>query len=148
MGIPVLMRRYPLQWRYYGRACVSNHQTHHCLLNRLFKRRSKKTSKLHVTRLCAGNSPVTGEFPVQMTSNAENVFYLMTSSCSILRLNWVPGAAACTCWQSACVEFTPQLPGLPGTFGARGGIYFHYIIFWFNHLFNVTTRNHHSSAIP
>ena len=26
-----------------------------------------------VTGLCAGNSPVTGEFPAQMTSNAENV---------------------------------------------------------------------------
>ena len=33
------------------------------LLNRLFGRRSKKTSKLRVTGLCVGNSPVTGEFP-------------------------------------------------------------------------------------
>ena len=37
------------------------------------RRRSKKTSKLRVTGLCAGNSPVTGEFPAQMVSNAENV---------------------------------------------------------------------------
>ena len=29
--------------------------------------------KLRVTDLCAGNSPVTGEFPAQMASNAENV---------------------------------------------------------------------------
>ena len=28
---------------------------------------------LRVTGLCAGNSPVTGEFPAQMASNAENV---------------------------------------------------------------------------
>ena len=35
--------------------------------------RSKKTSKLRVTGLCAGNSPVTGEFPAQRASNAENV---------------------------------------------------------------------------
>ena len=28
---------------------------------------------LRVTGLCAGNSPVTGEFPSQMASNAENV---------------------------------------------------------------------------
>ena len=48
---------------------VSNHQHHDCLLNRLFRRRSKKTSKLRVTGLCAG----TGEFPAQMASNAENV---------------------------------------------------------------------------
>ena len=33
----------------------------------------KKTSKLSVTGLCAGNSPTTGEFPAQMASNAENV---------------------------------------------------------------------------
>ena len=33
----------------------------------------KKTSKLRVTGLCAGNSPGTGEFPAQMASNAQNV---------------------------------------------------------------------------
>ena len=33
----------------------------------------KKTSKLRVTGLCAGKSPVTDEFPAQMASNAENV---------------------------------------------------------------------------
>ena len=35
----------------------SNDQPHGCLLNRLFGRRSKKTPKLRVTGLCAGNSP-------------------------------------------------------------------------------------------
>ena len=62
-----------LRWRNYGRDGVSNHQSHDCLLNSLFRRRSKKTSKLRVTGLCAGNSPGTGEFPAQMTSNAEIV---------------------------------------------------------------------------
>ena len=33
----------------------------------------KKTSKLRVTGLRAGNSPGTGEFPAQMASNTENV---------------------------------------------------------------------------
>ena len=33
--------------------------------------RSKKISKLRVTGLCVGNSPVTSEFPGQMASNAE-----------------------------------------------------------------------------
>ena len=33
-----------LQWRHNGRDGVSDHQPHHCLLNRLFMRRSKKTS--------------------------------------------------------------------------------------------------------
>ena len=37
------------------------------------RHRSKKTSKLHVTGLCAGKSPVAGEFPAQMASYAENV---------------------------------------------------------------------------
>ena len=62
-----------LKWRNNGRAGVSNHQPHDCLLNCLFRRRSKKTSKLRVTDLCAGNTPVTGEFPAQRDSNAENV---------------------------------------------------------------------------
>ena len=61
-----------LQWRHNGCDGVSNHQPHDCLLNYSFRRRSKKTSKLSVTGLCAGNSPVTGEFPTQMASNAEN----------------------------------------------------------------------------
>ena len=39
----------------------------------LVRRRSKKTSKLHVTGLCVVNSPVTAEFSAQMASNAENV---------------------------------------------------------------------------
>ena len=65
----------PLQWRHNERDCVSNHQPHDCfsLLNRLFRHSSKKTSKLRVTGLCAGNSPGTGEFPAQMASNAEKV---------------------------------------------------------------------------
>ena len=52
-----------LQWRHNGHDSVSNHQPHYCLLNRLLRRESKKTSKLLVTGLCAGNSPRTGEFP-------------------------------------------------------------------------------------
>ena len=57
----------------YGCDGVSNHQPHHCLLNRLFRRRSKKASKLRVTGLFVGNSPVTSEFPAQRASNAESV---------------------------------------------------------------------------
>ena len=52
---------------------ISVHQPHDCSLNRLFRRRSKKTSKLRVTGLCAGDSPVTGEFPTQRACNAEHV---------------------------------------------------------------------------
>ena len=63
----------PLRWRHNGHDIVSDHQPHDCLLNRLFRLRSKKTSRFRVTGLCAGNSPGTGEFPAQMASNAENV---------------------------------------------------------------------------
>ena len=41
-----------LQWRHNERDAVSNHQTRDCLLNLLFRRRSKKASKLRVTGLC------------------------------------------------------------------------------------------------
>ena len=64
---------FTLQWRHNGRDGVSNLQCLECLFNRLFRCRSNKTPKLGVTGLCEGNTPVTGEFPSQMTSNAENV---------------------------------------------------------------------------
>ena len=60
-----------LLWRHNERNGVSNHQPQPCLLNRLFRRRSNKISKLRITGLCEGNSPVTGEVPAQMTSNEE-----------------------------------------------------------------------------
>ena len=43
-----------LHWRQNGLDGVSTHQPHDYLLNRLFKHRSKKTSKLRVTRLSGG----------------------------------------------------------------------------------------------
>ena len=41
---------------------IHNSTIKYYLLNRLFRSRSKKISKLRVTGLCAGNSPGTGEF--------------------------------------------------------------------------------------
>ena len=41
-----------LQWLHNEHDGVSNHQRLDCLLNRLFRPRSKKTSKLRVTGLC------------------------------------------------------------------------------------------------
>ena len=69
-----------LHWRHNDHVAVSNHQPHDCLLNRLFRRRSKKTSKLHVTGLCAGNSPgpVNSPHKGQVT---RKMFHLTTSSC-------------------------------------------------------------------
>ena len=47
-----------LHWRHNDHVGVSNHQPRGCLLNRLFRRRWKKISKLRVTGLCVGYSPV------------------------------------------------------------------------------------------
>ena len=46
-----------LHWCHNGHDGVSNHQPHGCLLNRIFRRRSKKTSKLRVTGLYVWTSP-------------------------------------------------------------------------------------------
>ena len=89
--------------RHNGLDGVLNDQPHHCLLSRLFGRRPKKTSKLCVTGLRAGNSPGTGEFPAQMTSNAEN---------------------ASIWWRHhEAVHARPSLPGtlVPWLFGGGGG---------------------------
>ena len=92
-----------LLWRHNGHDGVSNHQPHDCLLNRLFWCRSKKTPKLRVTGLCAGNSPG--------TSNAENIpigwrrhvkiYDVVTYAWASCQIRKIAGAHA---------------PGMPGTF--------------------------------
>ena len=62
-----------LPWRHNERDGISNHQPHDCLLNGLFRSRSKKTPKLRITVLYEGNSPVTREFPAQRASNADDI---------------------------------------------------------------------------
>ena len=62
-----------LWWRHNEHDGISNHQPYNCSLNHLFRRRSKKTSKLCITGLCEGNSPVMCEFPAQRAINLENV---------------------------------------------------------------------------
>ena len=46
-----------------------------------------KTSKLRVTGLCEGNLPVTGEFPAQKDSNAENVYIWWRHHVHYINLN-------------------------------------------------------------
>ena len=67
-----------LQWRHNDHDGVSNHQPHGCSLNRLFRRRSKKTSKLRVTDLCVGNSPGPVNSP-HKGPVTRKCFHLMTS---------------------------------------------------------------------
>ena len=91
-----------IHWRHNGCDGISNHQPHDCLLNRLFKCRTKKTSKLRVTGLSAGNSPVTGEFPAQMASNAENVSIWWRHHEFFLRL----GVVGCLQCHTVLPDFT------------------------------------------
>ena len=60
------IRQVSLQWRHNGRDSVSNHQPQECLLNRVFRRRSKKRSKLRVICLCEGNFPHKGPVTQKM----------------------------------------------------------------------------------
>ena len=82
---------FTLQWRHNGHDGVSNNQPRDCLLNRLFRRRSKKTSKLRVTGLCPGNSPVTVNSPHKwFPLDDVNMISVRDASVSITRLRtWV-----------------------------------------------------------
>ena len=78
-GTPVYRYRFLSTWHYSDvimsmmvSQIVSNRWRLDCLINRLFRRRLKKTSKLHITGLCERNSLVTSEFPSQRASNVEN----------------------------------------------------------------------------
>ena len=71
----------------------------------------KESSKLRVTGLCAGNSPVTGDFSAQGASNAKNVYIwwrhhefssldaLKLSECPVMLVPWTaPGHYLNQCW--------------------------------------------------
>ena len=89
-----------LQWRHNGRDGVSNHQPHDCLLNRLFQRRSKKTSKLRIIGLCAGNSPVNSPHKWPVTRKMfpsddvimNNASAMPGSSCQICKTASIDGS--------------------------------------------------------
>ena len=92
------------RWRHNGRDGVSYHQPHDCLLNRLFIRRSKKTSKLRVSGLFVGNSPGTGGFSAQMVSNAE-----------IVSISWRHHVMDVSIYQCLNFEWTVLVKQVPGS---------------------------------
>ena len=121
-----------LHWRHNDHDGVSNHQPHGCLLNRLFRRRSKKTSKLRVTGLCVGNSPGTGEFPGQMASNAENVsiwwrHHVKTGPQTFVLVQIKENTKAPRHWP-LCWEFTGT-----GEFPAKKTSYAENVCIWWRH---------------
>ena len=58
-----MMESDTLQWHHNEHNGVPNHRCLDCSLNRLFRHRSKITSKIRVTVVCEGNLPVTGGSP-------------------------------------------------------------------------------------
>ena len=128
-----------LQWRYNERDIASNCQRFDCFLNRLFRRRSKKTTKLRVTGLCEGNSPVIGEFPVQRTSNGENVFILWrhhiilekittrymvntVDDIKIIRIRYTQQACHDQCWKFYADSYKLTIPSLQWRNNERDGV--------------------------
>ena len=82
-----------LRWCHNGHDGVSSHQPHHCLLNRLLWCRSKKTSKLRVTGLCA----VPGEFPAQSFEMGQRKLCFSRASFKVWK--WVKGNST---WYTFC----------------------------------------------
>ena len=70
-----------LQWHHECDA-ISNHQPHDCLLNPLFRRRSKKTSKLCATNLCAGNSPLPSVWSCTVAYHEQHWAKILCLGCS------------------------------------------------------------------
>ena len=105
LKIPHLDYSISFRWRHNERDGVSNHQPHDCLLNGLFRRRSKKTSKLRVTGLCVGNSlgPVNSPHKGPVTRKMfpfDDVIMLMKMSGPILPTD---SSSQSREWKSNCV---------------------------------------------
>ena len=90
-----------LQWRHNDHDCVSNHQPRGCLLNRLFRRTSKKTSKLRVTGLCVGNSPG----PVNSPHKGPVTRKMFPFDDVIMKKHWFASIT-----QGQSVHLTPLIP--------------------------------------
>ena len=99
-----------LHWRHNGHDCVSNHQPQDCLLDLFFRRRSKRTPKLRVTGLCAGNSPgpVNSPHKWPLTRKMfpfDNVIMSNTAVVGVFKMFCTWGAA---CISSSLCEICPR----------------------------------------
>ena len=80
--------RASLQWRRNGRDAVSNHQSHDCLLNRLFGRKRKKISKLRALAFVRAiqrwpvNSPHTWPITRKVFPFDDVIMFLSDIDCS------------------------------------------------------------------
>ena len=93
---------------------ISKHWHFNCLLNHFFRCISKKTSKLHISGLCDWNSPLTGGFLSQRTSNSENDDHLVMSSCEVYSSSHLYASNSMTLHGTVAIAFlsTGQLTGI------------------------------------
>ena len=80
-----------LQGCHNERNGVSNHRHNGCLFNRLFRRRSKKTSTLSVAGLCEGNPPVDNSKNIHIRMHAVFVSaaaFIFDSWTDVLKTVW------------------------------------------------------------
>ena len=130
-----------LQWRYDECNGFSDHRRLHCLLNCCFRRRSKKSSKLRITSLCMGNSPVTDEFLSQRISSAQNVFiwwrHHVSCRCKSQGGHGDPGN--CTGWMTEVITVTSNV--------RHGVSNYRPIVCLFIRLLRLTIKEHQMSAL-
>ena len=69
---------FSLQWRHNDRNDVSNYRHLDCLLNRLFRRISKKTPKLRVIGLCEGTSSCDINYNAMIMDTIRALFQFVT----------------------------------------------------------------------
>ena len=133
-SLMLLGRWFPLQWRHNGCDGISNHQPHNCLLKCLLRCRSKKTSKLYITGLCEGNSPVTVEFPEQMASNAEDVSIWWCHYAEMRPCNWkaTETIGFCFCFLGLLAEHIVNCCSSQVLMWCK-----HVLLFWKIHLSNI-----------
>ena len=118
---PAFFFRRHYTWLHNDHDGVSNHQPHGCLPNRLFRRRSKKTSKLRVTGLCVGNPPGPVHSP-HKGPVTRKCFHLMTSSWSLAVPLYSPSATTLhkeACWLS--LQDKPNGRQMPDVWAVQGG---------------------------
>ena len=93
-----------------------------------------ETSKLRVTGLCVGNSPLTGDFPTQRSSNAENVSIWWRHQKDAIKWKYFPSLLA------LCAGKPPMNNRDAGDL-RRHCAHYYVIVMWIRLLYNCGTGN-------
>ena len=87
LSYSVIKDHITLRWHHNERDGITNYRLLDCLLNHLFRSRSKKTPKLRVTGYCEGNSPMTSPHKRPVTRKMFPLDYVIMIRRSGGRLN-------------------------------------------------------------